>query len=199
MTEPLASAAMEVRVDYHMFYLLDEGASVHPYPRPSNGLVVSEPGLAIIFTGASVGVVNVAVEVRRHAPPPPDTQLWDEVIDHSVLAPTGTLRVAPLDGDPPPGLPVLAADGPGEYRIRVHARGRDTAPDAVASEPVEDYLIQAWPAPAAADTIYQQRDRYGAGQRSVSRSASHPSTDGGGPDLPKPAPKPWPGKPRSSE
>lgn len=198
MTEPLASAAMEVRVDHHMFYLLDEGASVHPYPLAPNGLVVSEPGLAVILTGAAGGLVNVAVEVWRHAPPSPETHRWDEIVEHSVLAPTGTLRVAPLDGDPLPGLPVLAADGPGEYRLRVHARGRDTAPDAVAFEPVEDYLIQAWPASAAADTIYQQRDRYGAERRSAPVAASRPSTDHSRPKLPEPSPVPWPREPRSS-
>jgi hypothetical protein len=49
-----------------------------------------------------------------------------------------------LDGE----LPVLSFNGPGHYRLRVHARGRDTAVDLSPDEITEWYLIQAWPAAA---------------------------------------------------
>ncbi len=64
--------------------------------------------------------------------------------------------------DDPPDLPVLTPAGPGSYRVRVHARGRDTAPDGVAEEPLEDYLLTVWPAPPRSDTVYKQTDEYGA-------------------------------------
>ncbi|MEV0095131.1 hypothetical protein [Streptomyces sp. NPDC050738] len=44
----------------------------------------------------------------------------------------------------------LAFNGPGTYRMRLHAHGRDTNPDGVQedSKPIaEHYLLQVWPAP----------------------------------------------------
>ncbi|MEU8470568.1 hypothetical protein AB0F30_22160, partial [Streptomyces sp. NPDC029006] len=38
-------------------------------------------------------------------------------------------------------------DGPGDYRLRIHARGRDTAIDLAPDDVTEWYLIQVWPAP----------------------------------------------------
>ncbi|MFE7841031.1 hypothetical protein ACFU53_34735 [Streptomyces sp. NPDC057474] len=51
--------------------------------------------------------------------------------------------MADLDED----LPVLSFAGPGDYRLHVHARGRDTAIDLAPDEVTEWHLIQAWPAP----------------------------------------------------
>ena len=79
-------------------------------------------------------------------------------------APQGRLRPAALGADADP-LPELTVAGPGDYRVRVHARGRDTMIDGVASEPVEDYLVVVWPQAWADEEIYRQTDRYGAGMR----------------------------------
>jgi hypothetical protein len=76
--------------------------------------------------------------------------------------------------DPPAGFPVLTQAGAGGYRIRVHARGRDTAPDLVALEPVEWYLIQVWPAPPAPERVLRQTDRYGAELRQAAAAAAPP-------------------------
>ncbi|MFC9078739.1 hypothetical protein ACFTY7_17360 [Streptomyces sp. NPDC057062] len=70
---------------------------------------------------------------------------WDEIVDHTVETTTGALRVTSVMSDTP-RLPLLTPQGPGTYRVRVHARGRDTAPDGDAHEPVEDYLLIVWPA-----------------------------------------------------
>ncbi|MEU2726066.1 hypothetical protein [Streptomyces smyrnaeus] len=77
----------------------------------------------------------------------------------------GDMHVRALMDDPP-DLPVLAPAGPGSYRVRVHARGRDIAPDGVAEEPVEDYLLIVWPAPPEPDTVHKQTDNFGAEWRS---------------------------------
>ncbi|WP_327707015.1 hypothetical protein OG530_40370 [Streptomyces decoyicus] len=45
----------------------------------------------------------------------------------------------------PDDLPALNPQGPGWYRMRVHASGRSINPDGVSEEPVEDYLIAVWP------------------------------------------------------
>lgn len=166
MTEQPGRSHGTVRVDHHMFYLLDEGAASQPPSPPANGLVGSEPGIAIIFTGASSGHVTVTIEARLAAPEGVDLAGWDEVIDHSFHATGGHLRVTVFEGGQP-GMPPLTVAGPGVYRIRVHARGRDTAPDAVAFTPIENYLIVAWPEPFSADTAHQTQDAYGAQLRAA--------------------------------
>ncbi|GGY50857.1 hypothetical protein GCM10010384_66030 [Streptomyces djakartensis] len=62
-------------------------------------------------------------------------------------------------------LPVLSFNGPGDYRLRIHARGRDTAVDLTPEEVTEWYLIQAWPASAQDVAVLRQRDAYGASHR----------------------------------
>ncbi|MEU3510498.1 hypothetical protein ABZ733_21870 [Streptomyces longwoodensis] len=62
--------------------------------------------------------------------------------------------------------PVLSINGPGDYQLRVHARGWDIAVDLVPDEVTEWYLIQVWPAPAAPVTVLRQSDDYGASLRS---------------------------------
>ncbi|MEU9230745.1 hypothetical protein AB0D40_41325 [Streptomyces massasporeus] len=62
-------------------------------------------------------------------------------------------------------LPVLSFNGPGDYRIRVHARGRDTAVDVTPEQVTESYLVQAWPASSQDVTVLRQRDSYGRSHR----------------------------------
>ncbi|MCZ0991775.1 hypothetical protein [Streptomyces diastatochromogenes] len=62
-------------------------------------------------------------------------------------------------------LPVPSFDGPGDYRLRLHARGRDTAIDLAPDEITEWYLIQVWSAPAQDLVVLRQTDRYGASAR----------------------------------
>ncbi|QJT07366.1 hypothetical protein G9272_43545 [Streptomyces asoensis] len=62
-------------------------------------------------------------------------------------------------------LPVLSFNSPGDYRLRIHARGRDIAVDLAPDEVTEWYLIQAWPAPAVPVTVRRSRDSYGASVR----------------------------------
>jgi hypothetical protein len=66
-------------------------------------------------------------------------------------------------GDPH-DLPPLTTAG-GDWRVRVHARGRDTDVDGVAREPFEHYLVQVWPAAPAPETAHRLTDGYGAGLR----------------------------------
>ncbi|UNZ21334.1 hypothetical protein [Streptomyces sp. 891-h] len=166
MSQQVPRARDVVSVDYHLFELADGDDHVpfEDYAAP-NGLVFSKPGCAIVLVGASSGDVNVEVEVRDRPPSGgPVTDGWDEVVDHSVTSLTGNMHVRALMEDPP-DLPVLTPAGPGSYRVRVHARGRDIAPDGVAEEPLEDYLLVVWPAPTQPDTVHKQTDRFGADWR----------------------------------
>ncbi|MEU8473254.1 hypothetical protein AB0F30_36230 [Streptomyces sp. NPDC029006] len=56
-------------------------------------------------------------------------------------------------------------DGPGDYRLRIHARGRDTAIDLAPDDVTEWYLIQVWPAPPQVAAALRRTDSYGASVR----------------------------------
>ncbi|MGW2748702.1 hypothetical protein [Streptomyces sp. NPDC001450] len=62
-------------------------------------------------------------------------------------------------------LPALSFNGPDDYRLRIHARSRDTAIDLAPDEITEWYLIQVWPAPARGVVVLRQTDGYGASVR----------------------------------
>ena len=112
------------------------------------------------------------------APPTIDLDGWDEVVDVSLTAPVGQLRPAALMAGSDP-FPVLTVAGPGEYRVRVHANGRDTNIDGVDTEPRERYLVLAWPEPAGPQRIHLHTDAYGD---SVRRSFAD------APSIPEPTP-----------
>jgi hypothetical protein len=85
-----------------------------------------------------------------------------------VHSPHGELRIHCLEYGPldqPPPLPLLSPHGPGSYRLRAHARGRDLRYDAVQNDPTEDYLLTIWPVDPAPHLIIRATDRCGYGLR----------------------------------
>lgn len=136
-----------VEIEFHQF-VLGEGFShdepLQPTPEPL--CLVFEPRVtrAAVLTGAASGRVLVEVEARDRPPTELDLS-WEDVAEVSLTVLEGPLQVSGwgLGG---PSTARLDAAGTGTYRIRVHARHRDTDPDGVASVPVEEFLVQAWPA-----------------------------------------------------
>ncbi|MFE9500290.1 hypothetical protein [Streptomyces collinus] len=55
-------------------------------------------------------------------------------------------------------LPTLSFSGPCHYRLRTHARGRDTTIDLAPDDITEYYLIQTWPAPAQEASVLRRTD-----------------------------------------
>lgn len=185
MTEVLAKGEAPVRVSYHQFGLSVDDQGWPPevlLQNRTNGLLDAAVTGACIHTGIAMGQVSVSVEVYGPGTPPEvDRDPWEEIVEISLPPPVEEdvsddalarfrtprpleLRVAALMDDAP-DLPVLNAAGPGWYRVRVSARGRDHNIDGVDFEPVEEYLIQAWPGAAAPETVHKQTDAYGAGLR----------------------------------
>jgi hypothetical protein len=161
---------MLVPVDYHQFWIQEPGRRRGPVSPEGNGLVVAAgPGSAMVLTGISTGRVEVEAEAMPGPPPLVDLDAWDEIVEISVSAPAGRLAVAALMDAGPVGLPRLCAEGPGFYRVRVHARGRDNAPDEASCRPVEAYRILTWPAPPGPDLAHKLTDRFGAAVRRVRR------------------------------
>ncbi|SDD12194.1 hypothetical protein SAMN05216410_2886 [Sanguibacter gelidistatuariae] len=97
-----------------------------------------------MITGIAVGPVDVTV-VRLDDPPATELDGWEDMVEISIVA-AGRVHAVGME-DPPPADGRLDRDGPGWYRLRIHAAGRDIAYDSVVDEPVEKYLVQSWPAP----------------------------------------------------
>ncbi|MEV1003495.1 hypothetical protein [Nonomuraea sp. NPDC050202] len=166
MSSEITPSRDNVRVSDHILLLRGIEDPPPAYPgRFPNGLVAGSRDGAIIITGVARGPVDVTVELADAAPPLALDE-WEEVAEISVESTHGSLHVFGLDGDLT-DLSNLASTGPGQYRIRIHARGRDTDPDGTVRTPVESYLIASWPSEAAPELIYKQTDRYGQALRRI--------------------------------
>jgi hypothetical protein len=133
----------------------------------ATGLVGLADGLAVVLTGTQFG--NVAIRVQPgDGDPGLDAGPWDEVIEFSLAAGPGSagLGVSAMDSGPDE-LAALTAPGPGSYRIRLHARGRDAGAelDVVAGEPAEEHFLQVWPAPVSGTIIRKASDAFGRATR----------------------------------
>lgn len=159
-------AQYNMPVDYHMFFLAEEGVRPLQF-HYANNLVAVEPGFAAVQTGIAQGDVRLTVEIHQHAPPV-ELDEWEDAVEVTLEATKGHMVVAAVMDDAPE-FPTLTPFGPGYYRARVHARGRDAAPDGVVFEPVEDYLVQVWPAPAARQVELKQTAKYRAPGRHETR------------------------------
>ncbi|MFE9662574.1 hypothetical protein [Streptomyces sp. NPDC005955] len=137
--------------------------------RWSNGLLAPMDHGAWIKTGIHTGVVTVRTEIRPKAPPGGPGR-WEEIVEASVHSPTGAMAVDP--GHVVGEVPYLTSRGPGWYRLRVHAHGRGLRPDGVDVEPVERYLIQAWPQDWSAPQVLQSSTRIEASLAATSGEAT---------------------------
>ncbi|MEV6809988.1 hypothetical protein [Streptomyces sp. NPDC051132] len=126
----------------------------------TNSLIGFHQDFGTILTGCARGYARVTVETHTEQPPL-DTGSWDDVLDLSADLTRGRACVASYDKALTTNL---AFDGPGTYRIRIHARGRAGVKDATlprkprpskASPPPETYLVQVWKAPAAPEEIHR--------------------------------------------
>ncbi|MEU8543144.1 hypothetical protein AB0C52_24705 [Streptomyces sp. NPDC048717] len=162
MPMPRLLGPWPVRVDEGQFCLTPAGdiaevpearlerALDHAYD--TGGLIGSHHDTVCVLTGINCGEVLLSV-LRADTDPGPDKAPWDDIAEAPLHAPAGTLHYTALMGNTgeEPQEPYetnLAHAGPGEYRLRLHARGRSINPDGVQGEgePVtEHYLLQLWP------------------------------------------------------
>ncbi|MFI8930464.1 hypothetical protein ACIG3E_22610 [Streptomyces sp. NPDC053474] len=141
----MSSVYAPVYVPEGSFGVLDHGEVPAHTADWSNGLVAVMRTGVLIATGIRTGPVRV--RAISCAPPPPGLdeadQSWEEITEVTVQAPHAGLRVEHLHDGAVDDLPLLSAQGPGPYRLRVFARGRDIARGKVRHEPTEDYLLSA--------------------------------------------------------
>lgn len=115
----------------------------------------------MVLIGIHTGDVDVTVTFHTEALQPDGTG-WEEIVEVSLHSVSAELTVRGLMADLDEELPVLSFNGPGDCRLRIHARGRDTAIGLAPGEITEWYLIQVWSAPAQEVSVLREGDRYGA-------------------------------------
>ncbi|MFF5234381.1 DUF6461 domain-containing protein [Dactylosporangium sp. NPDC000521] len=120
-----------------------------------NGLVAVTDGGVVIRTGVAQGSVRVELAVLAQAPAEVESG-WEEIVEVSWRAAEGRASVIAPDGADSPRLRRQTPPWPGDYRVRVHARGRDDL-----DTEFERYKLIVWAAPAAPETVHQRTDRLG--------------------------------------
>ncbi|TDD60415.1 hypothetical protein E1293_45755 [Actinomadura darangshiensis] len=152
------------------FYLVDAGTQAALlYSAGRNGLVgVLGDGAACVCTGTLEGLVRLTAQASQE-PPLAHVGDWDEVVEIAFHSPSGRFSINGVANGPP--LPNLAVAGPGYYRVRVHARGRDAGHGAETvtdvNEIVEEFLIICWPGDGQPEAVHQTRDQVGIGLRAA--------------------------------
>lgn len=171
---PAATAVTStLHVSYHQYYLSDSSMDIAEVPwaklfRGGNGLIAVTPGFAVVHTGTHTGHIQVTVDPRP-APPPLDLAAWQEVVEVSFTSTTGQVWLIECEGPARTDLGNLTPAGPGSYRLRVHARGRDQAAalHIPPEQPLDEYLIVSWPASPSPEHAHKHTDQYGQRIRSA--------------------------------
>jgi hypothetical protein len=144
-----------VNVNHNIVQLVDSGLPSDPTPEllsKSNGLLCALETGALLLTGIDTGPIQIST-MSTDTEPELDLTDWEEAVDVSVNVPHGDLRIEPLFDDAP-GIPSLTPFGPGTYRVRCYARGRERQLKQIVETSEEDYLLVAWPAPAEQDAVH---------------------------------------------
>ena len=163
----MSSTTIVVQVAYHQYYLRDMN-TLDAVPDEvftgGNGLVSALPGIAVVHAGTHTGPVRVTLQARSGPPAHTELDSWEEVVEVSITTDTGQALLEEWAGTGHEDLGSVVAAGPGSYRLRVHARGRDQANAIVTvpEAPIEEHLLVTWSAPPANEKILKQTDHYGS-------------------------------------
>lgn len=154
----------QVHAEVHRYLLIpgfigDRGDLRFPEMSSPTGLVSfnADSGIGMVICGTDTGPIDLAVV----DPAGQDFDAWSEVAEVTVQLPDA-LKVSRASSWEPFG-PVLA--GPGLWRIRVCARGRDEAAAAgmFVSEAIEAHELSAWPVQTREPpALLRTADEYGA-------------------------------------
>ncbi|MEU5884073.1 hypothetical protein [Spirillospora sp. NPDC047279] len=169
---PVVSSEGLVRVDHHVFYLLERDSGGMNSPASFlNGLVDSEEGIVAINTGIHSGSVRLRVEVCN-TEPALEPAGWEDIAEVSVSLDTDILFICDSSMISNPDFEFLEFEFSGEYRVRAHAQERDAAVDLVVHDGAERHLLQFWPSVSADTVEHKISSRYGATRRRLARERS---------------------------
>ncbi|MGK5630081.1 hypothetical protein [Streptomyces sp. URMC 123] len=172
MAELLRRESGELFIEHNVFRVLDPEVmdDVHA-DFDETGLLVTVAGGAAVLCGTHIGTVHVTAETWSGAPPL-DPGPWQDVAEMNLPWPGRRMEVWGAGYTPDEELP-LAIPGPGAYRIRVSGRHRDHGEDRRAeTDPMEQYLLQVWPAPHAPTTLHKATSALGARRRTEPRTGT---------------------------
>lgn len=156
------SVVLVERFQYQLIDPQDPVGILESGPGDGYGLLDPHPFL-IVRTGTPWGALRLIVEVHETAPEP-DIEAWEEVVEVSLRSLSGELAFATCEsGLTRYGTPEIAMAPRTWCRVRVHARGRDVGDQYVDSvpEPVEEHLVQIWPAEPAPTVAHKLTDALG--------------------------------------
>ncbi|WP_143589930.1 hypothetical protein [Streptomyces africanus] len=158
----------------------------------SNGLIAPMlQGGALVRTGIRTGSVRVCVQAQQEPATELDTSRpWEEVVEASVVAPRDHLQLESLDFGPPDPNRPLTGRGSTHYRVRVHARGRETAWDKTSETPTEEYLLLVWPSDPAPTQTLRTSNRLEQQQQSETDNPHPPNTTPPEPPASEPRARP---------
>ncbi|MHA6668600.1 hypothetical protein ACX3O0_06995 [Homoserinimonas sp. A447] len=158
------SKRIEVQAQWHSVRFLN-----CELPLPPLGSGVEKTGLVRdwveyleLVTGVWSGPIGVTVECRPSRPEAVEAS-WEDVAEFSVIVDDGPLVLCGIWEKPMPDWPRLDGFGPGTYRVRVHARGRDVAYDGAVSEATEEYLLVSWLEKESPPSLISQVSQVGKG------------------------------------
>lgn len=138
-------------VEWHQFGIGHETGETRERPVDQGSVIfVVQRMFCTVRTGIASGYVRLTTEALD-GPPASIDESWEDIGEVSLdSSPDIPMHATSWERDPDVELTDrLDAHGPGTYRLRVHARGRDLHWDGSTLEPVEDYLILSWLAPYA--------------------------------------------------
>ncbi|WP_422733868.1 hypothetical protein ACN26Y_28515 [Micromonospora sp. WMMD558] len=169
MTQPV-----RVYVQDHGFFVTDRDVDT-PFETMDygTGLAGVMESAVLVHAGIDRGYVAVTAAAVDERPGLDTAEQWDDlaswedVAEVSLYVPHGRLTVEQLEQalDPRAQLPVLSGHGPGHYRLRLHASGRDRHYDRVVDESGERFHFLAWPAAPTAPLVIKAGSRCGYGLR----------------------------------
>ena len=145
-----------VTVSAHRF-----GLTEHGFPElndfTGNGLVAVTGSGLMIRAGVDHGLISCELVVLAQAPDDVEPG-WEEIVEVSWRASEGGAALTAPDGTVTAGHGRRARTPPwpGDYRVRIHARGRDELDAAF-----ERHKIVVWAAPSAPELVHQRTDRLG--------------------------------------
>jgi hypothetical protein len=100
----------------------------------------------VILAGLLDGDIHVVAEFWAASPPALQLDAWQDAAQVDIAWPGGPVRILGADVLPFPELTLAADVPPGRYRLRIAGRNRDDGEARLPEAPVEEYLLQVWPA-----------------------------------------------------
>ncbi|WP_280347252.1 hypothetical protein [Nocardia neocaledoniensis] len=124
-----------VQVEHHQFLICATDADTTDVTAEGT-LIWTGPGFVSILTGIAYGPATLTLD------PAPESDIefdeW-EAVEETVIEADASLQVMTIGGELVDTFGAIPAD---RYRVRVHARGRDSHYDLDVAEPCEEYLVQ---------------------------------------------------------